>query len=422
MVDRTLQQDVIELRARDWIPRNQTAAPTTLAEVHEAAAKEKETAARPIPMSRNCSRRGNNRGGDNSLRESTADGRGSARSLGRSAASTLSINSTLSPPKEDKNMSRTPTLPRSASSNVFHSLARNPSDSGSSRTPHVLTRNTSESGSTRYAMTRNPSDSGLSRALHSMNRNPSESGSSRNTHAIARVPSESGLTRNPSEPGKSRTSSRRDLNRRRPSTDFDQLNAVADSGSVGRRKLQLLPRSVGVPVASSVDSTEDFTLGVTMEEPEPLPSMSESQAKARVEEDVKELLQIHSLTEGIAYFETLPGEYRYLLVDKLISKFDAKEFDVAFIEKLFTRVVDAGVCDEETFERGFASTMASLDDISVDVPTAYAVIARCLLAAKLSDGAIGRLAHSITYEGNPSVRPFERLWKQYRVLLQEEND
>lgn len=255
-----------------------------------------------------------------------------------------------------------------------------------------------------------------------MNRNPSESGSSRNTHAIARVPSESGLTRNPSEPGKSRTSSRRDLNRRRPSTDFDQLNAVADSGSVGRRKLQLLPRSVGVPVASSVDSTEDFTLGVTMEEPEPLPSMSESQAKARVEEDVKELFQVHSLTEGIAYFETLPGEYRYLLVDKLISKIDAKEFDVAFIEKLFTRVVDAGVCDEETFERGFASTMASLDDISVDVPTAYAVIARCLLAAKLSDGAIGRLAHTITYEGNPSVRPFERLWKQYRVLLQEEND
>ena len=422
MVDRTLQQDVIELRARDWIPRNQTAAPTTLAEVHEAAAKEKEIASRPIPISRNSSRRGNNRGGDNSLRENTADGRSSVRSLGRSAAPTLSINSTLSPPKDDKNVSRTPTHPRSASSNVFHSLARNPSDSGSSRTPHVLTRNTSESGSTRYAMTRNPSDSGSSRALHSMNRNPSESGSSRNIHAIARVPSESGLTRNPSEPGKSRTSSRRDLNRRRPSTDFDQLNAVADSGSVGRRKLQLLPRSVGVPVASSVDSTEDFTLGVTMEEPEPLPSMSESQAKARIEEDVKELFQIHSLPEGIAYFETLPGEYRYLLVDKLISKIDAKEFDVAFIEKLFARVVDAGVCDEETFERGFASTVAFLDDISVDVPTAYAVIARFLLAAKLSNGAIGRLADSITSEGNPSVRPFERLWKQYRILRQEEND
>lgn len=418
-VDRPLQQDVIELRARDWIPRNQTAAPTTLAEVHEAAAKEKEHASRPIPLSRNSSRRGNNRGGDNSLRESTADGWSSARSLGRAAASTLSINSILSPPKDDKNVSRTP---RSATSNMFHSLARNPSDSGSSRTPHTLTRHTSESGSTRYTMARNPSDSGLSRASHSMNRNPSESGSSRNTHAIARVPSESGLTRmarGPSEPGKSRTGSRRDLNRRRPSTDFDQLNAVADSGSVGRRKLQLLPRSVGVPVASSVDPTEDFALGVTVEEPEPLPSMSESQAMARVEEDVKELFQIHDLTEGIAYFETLPGEYRYLLVDKLISKVDTKEFDVAFMEKLFARVVDAGACDEEMFERGFASTMALLDDISVDVPTAYAIVARLLVAAKLSRGAIGRLADSITDGGNRSVRPSEKLWEQYRILRQE---
>jgi len=156
-----------------------------------------------------------------------------------------------------------------------------------------------------------------------------------------------------------------------------------------------------------------------MEEPEPLPPMSESQAKTRIEEDVKELFQIHSLTNGIAYFETLPGEHRYLLVDKLISKIDAKEFDVAFMEKLFARVLDAGVCDEETFERGFASTMTFLDDISVDVPTAYAVIARLLLAARLSHGAIGRLADSITYEGNPSVRPSESLWKQYRILREE---
>jgi translation initiation factor 4G len=419
-----MRQDVIELRARDWIPRNQTAAPTTLAEVHEAAAKEKETASRPIPMSRNSSRRGNNRGGDNSLRESTADGWSSVRSLGRTATLPLSINSTLPLPKDDKNASRVPTLPRSAS-NMFHALARNPSDSGMSRTPHTLTRNASESGSTRHAMTRNPSDSGLSRALHSMSRNPSESGLSRNSHAMTRVPSESGLTRmarNPSEPGKSRTNSRRDSNRHRPGIDFDQLNAVADSGSVGRRKLQLLPRSVGVPVASSVDSNEDFPLGVTMEEPEPLPSISESQVKVRVEEDVKELFQIHDLTEGIRYFETLPGEYRHLLVDKVISKIDAKESDVSFIEQLFTRVVDAGMCNEETFERGFAPTTMVLDDISVDVPTAYVVIARLLLAAKLSYGAIGRLADSITYEGNPLVRPSDKLWKQFRRLRQEEKD
>lgn len=230
------------------------------------------------------------------------------------------------------------------------------------------------------------------------------------------------MARNPSEPGKTRTSSRRDLNRRRPSIDFEQLNAVADSGSVGRRKLQLLPRSVGVPVTGSVDSTEECPLGVTVEEPEPQPSVSESQAKAKIEEDIKELFQIRNLTEGITYFESLPREYRHLLVDKLVSKMDAREFDVSFIGELFARVVDAGACDEETFEQGFAPTMESLDDISVDVPAAYAVMARLLLAANLSPGAVGRLADSITYEGDPLVRPSKSLRNQYRRLRPEEDD
>ncbi|KZV84795.1 hypothetical protein EXIGLDRAFT_776164 [Exidia glandulosa HHB12029] len=57
--------DVIELRSRAWIPRNAVAAPTTLASVHEQAAKEKaaaekENAARMSTMSRGGSRRGDN--------------------------------------------------------------------------------------------------------------------------------------------------------------------------------------------------------------------------------------------------------------------------------------------------------------------------------------------------------------------------
>ncbi|KAJ3570293.1 hypothetical protein NP233_g4502 [Leucocoprinus birnbaumii] len=55
-------QDVIELRDRKWFARNAVAAPTTIAQVHEAAAKEKalhekEYAQRQIGMSRGGSRR-----------------------------------------------------------------------------------------------------------------------------------------------------------------------------------------------------------------------------------------------------------------------------------------------------------------------------------------------------------------------------
>lgn len=60
-------QDVIELRERKWIARNAIAAPSTIAQIHEAAAKEKaaqaqEFSQRQISMSRGGSRRGDNRG------------------------------------------------------------------------------------------------------------------------------------------------------------------------------------------------------------------------------------------------------------------------------------------------------------------------------------------------------------------------
>ncbi|OBZ73052.1 Eukaryotic translation initiation factor 4 gamma [Grifola frondosa] len=60
-------QDIIELRERKWVPRNQVAAPTTITAVHEAAAKEKaatekDAYQRNLSMSRGGSRRGGERG------------------------------------------------------------------------------------------------------------------------------------------------------------------------------------------------------------------------------------------------------------------------------------------------------------------------------------------------------------------------
>lgn len=60
-------QDIIELRERKWILRNAVAAPATIAQIHETAAKEKavqdkESYNRQISMSRGGSRRGGDRG------------------------------------------------------------------------------------------------------------------------------------------------------------------------------------------------------------------------------------------------------------------------------------------------------------------------------------------------------------------------
>lgn len=59
-------QDLVELRERKWVTRNTVAAPTTIAQIHEAAAKEKaaaekESYQRQVSMSRGGSRRGGDR-------------------------------------------------------------------------------------------------------------------------------------------------------------------------------------------------------------------------------------------------------------------------------------------------------------------------------------------------------------------------
>ncbi|KAF8504688.1 hypothetical protein F5888DRAFT_1903604 [Russula emetica] len=64
-------QDVIDLRERKWIPRNAVAAPTTIAQVHESAAKEKADKEKDAYMRQNTSmsRGGSRRGGNRNTAE-----------------------------------------------------------------------------------------------------------------------------------------------------------------------------------------------------------------------------------------------------------------------------------------------------------------------------------------------------------------
>ncbi|KAF6760217.1 hypothetical protein DFP72DRAFT_883540 [Ephemerocybe angulata] len=69
-------QDLLELRERKWIPRNAAAAPTTLAQVHENAAKEKLAAEKDnLNRQSNMSRTSSNRGrGRNDFEQQGPDG------------------------------------------------------------------------------------------------------------------------------------------------------------------------------------------------------------------------------------------------------------------------------------------------------------------------------------------------------------
>lgn len=339
------------------MPKTQVAAPSTLAQVHEAAAKEaseKSSSSKPIPILKASSRRGQNRSDANSQKEGDS-WQNSAAPLGRSLNKTsgASLASTLGSLGD---ISKSPTAAKSPTvGSMFHSLARLPSEPGASR-----------------------------------------------------------MTRMPSEPGKSRSRRGGDANRqvnRRTSVDFVQLDAAVDTSNTGRKRLQLLPRSVATVPSPTEEGTQDVPpLAATVEEP---PSMTEAQAKTKINEDIKEFMQIRDLNEAAGYFESLPAKYRHLLVDRFASKMDAKEGEVALITELFSRISSSGICTTEVFEQGFAPTVEALDDISLDVPAAYKAMAGLLRASRLPREAVDRLAGLISIYGSPILQPRDKLLREF---------
>lgn len=223
------------------------------------------------------------------------------------------------------------------------------------------------------------------------------------------------MTRQPSEPGKSR--SRRGEGRqvnRRTSVDFVHLDAVADTGSSGRKRLQLLPRTVAAAAPGSAEDDSavepSSALAATFEDP---PAMTEEQAQVKIEEDIKEFMQIRDLDEAVGYFESLPADLRHLLVDKFVGKLDSKQSGITLICELFERIASLGICSAEVFEQGFAPTMETLDDIALDVPTVYSVVARLLRASKLPRDVVDRLAGTINVYDMVLVHPRDKLMKEF---------
>ncbi|TBU40170.1 hypothetical protein BD309DRAFT_1003254 [Dichomitus squalens] len=315
-------QDIIELRERKWIPRNQMAAPTTLAAVHEQAAKEKlaqqnEAMNRTLSMSRGGSRRGGDRGEHAQIGPDgwAVAGGPAARpppkagdlskfgKIDKSAPMTFGPSSVFQ--KGDKSKSRESTI-RQGSTNMFSMLSGN---------PEIAAEVTSAKSS--------------------------------------RPPS------------------------RKSSIDLGSGGAP-EGAAPQRRKLQLLPRSVplenkseSTPAASTANSEDEGE-----EESSGAPSMSESEAKTRIEEDSKEFFSIRDLEEAEVYFTKLPSEHRHLLVDKLVTKaIESKEADAQLVASLFDRAHSRNLCSPTSFEEGFLPTAEILDDIVIDAPKALDLFA-----------------------------------------------
>jgi translation initiation factor 4G len=221
---------------------------------------------------------------------------------------------------------------------------------------------------------------------------------------------------------------------RKPSADFTQTGIPDAAGSV-RRRLKLLPRSI--PVASEGADPKDETEGgdspaiQTDSEPEEgeirdeedgnvgedVPAMSDEEAMRKIKEDVKELFSIRNLEDSAEYFSVLPVQYHSKLVDKIVTQvLDLKEKDAQFVAQYFTSVREKDLCSLTSFEEGFVGSIEFLEDISVDVPAAYKLVAILLKGAQLPDDALERLADKVAVDGEPLKPPREKLLDEVRKL------
>ena len=340
-----LAQDLIELRERKWIPRNQVAAPTTIAQVHEEvipptfarieptltefnqAAKqraqaEKEAANRTLTMSRGGSRRGGDRGGG-PPGEQQADGW------------SVAGGSTPRPPPKAGDLSNFGKINKSG--------------------PVVMGPSSVWAGKKDAAKR----DSTLSRVNSSSNMFMMLG---RDGEAMPETSSK------PSRPSSRRTS--------------------VDLGAGGvsepqRRKLQLLPRSKPVEEENKINGgSPDHSEG---EGDDDAPqAMSEAEANKKITEDIKELFSIRNIDESEEYFTKLPSEHHYRLVDKMVSKaIESKEADGNLVADAFARAVEKNLCSVSAFEEGFLPIAELLDDIAIDAPKAFQIMATMMKGAGL---------------------------------------
>ncbi|KAK0486264.1 armadillo-type protein [Armillaria novae-zelandiae] len=329
-------QDILELREREWVSRNAVTAPTTIAQIHEAAAKEeaaqeKESYQRQMSMSLGGSRRGRDRG--------------DFPQVGPDSWAVAGGNSAPRPPSKAGDLSKFGQI-----SNKGAPLTFGPQSSiyAGKKDKRESVQRTNSSSQNMFSMLNNDS-----------------------------------------------TAEATPKGRIFPSCQYCLLILFDSSEMLQRKRLVLQPRSKPVegqenaPTTAESEGSSDEEVTV---EPEPI-EMSDKDAKKKIEEDIKEFGAVRNLDEAEVYFTQLPAKHHTLLVDKLISfAVESKEADAQLVSDLFSRASTKNLCTIADLESGFGGVLEFLEDIAIDAPMAFELMATMMKGPAFDDKQRTRLA------------------------------
>lgn len=167
--------------------------------------------------------------------------------------------------------------------------------------------------------------------------------------------------------------------------DLGASEAGTSNTRLARRKLNLLLPSVQKSNKKAENNLAASTVGSEVESGDTsAPGMSETEIKARIDEDNKEFFGIRDLGEAETYFIKLSAKHRHRLVDKLVmSALESKESDATLVADFFSRAAGKNLCSPATFEEGFAPSAEILDDVAIDAPKAPSLFVKMMKGAGL---------------------------------------
>jgi translation initiation factor 4G len=156
-----------------------------------------------------------------------------------------------------------------------------------------------------------------------------------------------------------------------------------------RKRPVLQPRSVPVELASPVAESESSP----SEGEASNIDMTEEAALKQISEDLKEFFAVRNLEEAEVYFSSLPPQHHHLLVDKIVSTaVESKEDDAKLVSQFFVLAVSKELCSAASFEDGLTPVAEIIDDIAIDAPKAFQLLATMIKGAGLDQERLSNLA------------------------------
>jgi translation initiation factor 4G len=170
-------------------------------------------------------------------------------------------------------------------------------------------------------------------------------------------------------------------------SDKDKVPAAAELPQQ-RKRIVLQPRSVPVEVTSPTAESES-----NHSEEEASIEMTEEAALKKISEDLKEFFAVRNLEEAEVYFSSLPLQHHHVLVDKIVSTaVESKEDDAKLVSQFFELAALKKLCSAASFEQGLTPVAEIIDDIAIDAPKAFQLLAMMVKAASLNPEQLTNLA------------------------------